>query len=349
MSNLISRVKKKLLLHRAASLYKARSLNAIPSQLGVCLIDECNLRCPYCMRSKFTVPKGRFTVELIKDLLNRMPYIKGVCVMGLCEPLLNAEAPDIIRWLKENGYKISLTTNGTIRLTLNRLHALLSVDDFVFSIDSPDEKTFQILRAPGRLEQVIHNLNRLLAYKRDRGLGKTDNPPIHINAVITSHNFHQIPDLIRMLEKYADELTYLMVDPVSRPDYQDFEKHFILQTDYIKFIPYYRKLARDSPLQVVGLDWMFQKSSNWRDCPLAWNAMFVQPNGDAYFCYHYKHVLGNVFEDDPLKVWNSPHATKFRRKLRLGTPPLEQCRSCNFARTGWQPKGIYLNKAEDVN
>lgn len=314
------------------------------------MTDKCNLNCPYCMRGQFTPPNGRFTLEKMKSLLKRMPYINGVCIMGLCEPFLNPDTPEIVRWLKDEGnYSLSLTTNGMVPLTSDMLECLLRVDDFVFSIDSADETTFKFLRGGADLKTVVGNMERLIRYKMSLGLGRMDNPPIHINAVITSRNFHQIPDLIRMLENYAADLTYLMIDPVTRPDYQSFEQPFVLQKDFEQYVPEYRRIAERSPLQVVGFDWMFAESIGWRDCCLAWNAMFLEPNGDVYFCYHYDYVLGNVFEEDPLKIWNNSLATSFRKNLRLATPPLKQCRSCNFARKGWQPEvGTYLKRAEDV-
>lgn len=332
-------------------LYNHHNQRAIPTQLGIALTHLCNIRCPYCMREKFKPPKGPMTLERIQAIMNRMPYIRGVCIMGLCEPFLNPETSSILRWLKDmGGYSLSFTTNGMVPLTDDMLDALLRVDDFVFSIDTSDPETFHFLRGGADLNRVMENLKRLIEYKHERGLSKLDNPPIHINSVVTSRNFNQIPGLIRMLEPYADDLKYLMIDPVTRPDYQDFEEPLMLQrNEFDKYIDEYRKVARSSPLKVLGFDYMLEPSANWGNCFLAWQSMFIEPNGDAYFCYNYEYVLGNVFEQDPLKIWNGPKARDFRKELLSADPPLKQCRSCNFARGGWQPHGIYYQTWEDVN
>lgn len=331
-------------------LYRRHSLRAIPTQVGLCVTHLCNIRCVYCMRETFQPPRDSMTVERVKKLMHRMPYVSGVCIMGLCEPLMNPQTPDIVRWLSdEGGYSTSLTTNGMIPLNLNILDALLRVDDMVFSIDTSDPETFRYLRGGADLNRVMENLERLLQFKRELGLGRFDNPPIHINAVITSRNFSQIPGLIKMLEPHASELTYLMVDPITRPDYQDFEKPLMIQrTQFEQQIGEYRRIAGESPLKIVGFDYMLEPSSNWRDCPMSWDGMFVQPNGDAYFCYNYEYVLGNVFQQNPLFVWNSSRAKQFRRKLLTSDPPLAQCHSCNFARKGWQPSGVYYQTKQDV-
>lgn len=303
------------------------------------------------MREKFKPPEGKITLDILKSLLRRMPYVTGVCIMGLCEPLLNNELADILRWLKDEGhYSISLTTNGTVTISDDMLDALTRVDTFVISIDTADEETFQYLRG-AQLKKVVGSLEKVISYKQQHKLGRTDNPPIYINAVITRKNFHQMPGLIEMLEAYASDLTYLQVDPISRPDYQTFEAPLMLTKEELgREIETYRKVAKQSPLNVIGFDYMLQPSYNWRNCYLTWDGMFIQPNGDANFCYNYEYVIGNVFREDPLKVWNSQKAKDFRRKLLSSEPPIAQCRSCNFARGGWQPEGDYaeqrLNKKD---
>jgi radical SAM protein with 4Fe4S-binding SPASM domain len=332
------------------TLYKRHSQWAIPPNVGLCLTWKCNIKCPYCMREQFKPAKAEMTLEDVKRIVKRMPYIDGVCIMGLCEPLLNPATPDILRWIKdEAGLTISFTTNGMVDLDDNILDALTRVDDFVFSMDSSDPETFKFLRGGADLDRVFGNFKKLVEYKRAHGLGRMDNPPIHLNAVITSRNYDQIPDLIKMLEPYAAEVTYLMVDPVTRPDFQTFEEPLMVNRELFETrIDEYRAIAKASPLQVVGFDYMFEGSECWGACTMAWLGMFVHPNGDAYYCYDYDYTLGNVFEQSPLAVWNSKKARDFRKKLQTNEPPLEQCKSCNFARPGWQVEGVYDQGKQDV-
>ncbi len=347
---IVDKLRRRAWGYASVGLYRMHSQWAVPSVLGLALSHRCNIRCPYCMREQFKPEAGVMTLDKVKGLVKRMPYISGVCIMGLCEPFLNPDTPDILRYIgDEAGLSISFTTNGMVELTDDRLDALTRVGDFVFSIDSPDPDTFKTLRGGADLEKVMANLERLLRFKRDRGLGKADNPPIHINAVITSRNYTQIPDLIRMLEPYADQLTYLMVDPVSRPDFQSFEEPLMVRRDlFDAHIAEYRAFAKASPLQVVGFDYMFEGSTEWGSCTMSWDGMFVHANGDAYYCYDYTYLLGNVFNRGPLRVWNSKAARDFRKRLQTCDPPLEQCRTCNFARSGWQTEGVYDQGKQDV-
>lgn len=334
----------------AVLLYRFHSSYSIPTGLVLSLTHRCNIDCVYCMRQSFKPPEGDMTLDNVQKLMKKMPYINNVVIQGLCEPYLNPEAPAIIRWLKNEGYFISFTTNGTIPLTGERLDCLRCVDDFVISIDTADPEVFRYLRGGAELETVFENFKRVINMKRRLGLKKTDNPPMHINAVITSKNFHQIPSLIKMLEPYADDLNYLMLDPVSRPDYCTFEDPLAVKHD-AKFeaeMVELRTIARKSKLCVVGLDYMLMPSHDWHDCPLAWLNMDVEPNGDIYECYDFNYVVGNVFRESPLKAHNSQKARDFRKRLGTSDPPVQQCHSCNFARKGWQLNGVYLKGHKDV-
>jgi organic radical activating enzyme len=187
-------------------LMRTHSEYAVPTALGLCLDHRCNIDCVYCMRQSFKPEAGYMTLENVKNLIKRMPYIWSVTIQGLCEPFLNPETPAIIRWLKSQGYHISFTTNGMVSLTGERLDCLRDVDDFVISIDTSDPETFKYLRGGAKLDVVMQNLKRVVEMKRQLGLSKNDNPPFHINAVITTMNFHQIPDLMGMLEPYEDQI-----------------------------------------------------------------------------------------------------------------------------------------------
>lgn len=331
-------------------LSRLHSEYAIPTSLGLCLTHLCNINCVYCMRQTFKPEAGYMTLKNVKNLVKRMPYIWSVTIQGLCEPFLNPEAPAIIRWLKSQGYHISFTTNGMVALTGERLECLRDIDDFVISIDTNDPKTFTYLRGGARLEVVMKNLERVVEMKRSLGLSKHDNPPFHVNAVITTLNFNQVPDLIRMLEPYADQITYLMVDPVSRPDYSKEEPLAIKHdAEFDTNIRELREFVKTSKISVVGLDYMLVPSYNWKDCPMAWGNLWVEPNGDIYNCYGFDYVVGNVFTESPLLAFNSRKQRDFRKMLSTSNPPLKQCRSCNFARAGWQLHGGYITRSRELS
>jgi radical SAM protein with 4Fe4S-binding SPASM domain len=267
--------------------------------------------------------------------------------MGLCEPLLNPHVGEILEKLNDCGYESSITTNGMVNVD-NVAKQMCLTGAISVSLDTFDAATLKHQRGGADLETIIHNLERLLLEKKKGGGGLWDKPIIYVTSVMTTHNFGQFPQLVKMLEKYSNQLS-LLVDPVTRTDYQHFEQPFVLADKRFRdLIPEYREIERNSPLKIVGLDWMFEPSVYQKDCIMPWNSMFLQPNGDIFSCYHYGLVFGNVFQRSPLATWNNESARHFRHQLRTGTNTLKQCVTCNWARKGWQPGGTYLKERKDV-
>ena len=59
--------------------------------------------------------------------------------------------------------------------------------------------------------------------------------------------------------------------------------------------------------------------------------MFINHNGESYLCpqdWSRKYVLGNVFSDKLLKVWQSNLYLKYRKQL-LNNRDIDPCRDCN--------------------
>lgn len=332
-------------------LHRFHSPICIPTGLGLCLTSECNLKCVYCMRESFKPPKGRLTLKQVQYLIKKMPYISNITVQGLCEPFLNPETPQILNWLKSQGMFISFTTNGAVPLTPERLECLKSVDDFVMSFDTYNPETFAELRKGTTLKAVRDNFERLVEWKKKNGRTVNDNPPIHINAVISAKNIKQMKGFIDMMNEYKDQIAYIMVDPVSRPEYSKMDPLALEKNkEFDLWLEDFRQhLEKHSDIPVVGLDYMFKQSTNWKSCPLVDFDIWIEPNGDVYNFYDFKNVYGNVFKQNPLLIFNCKYQREFRKKLRTNNPPLQQCHVCNFAREGWQTHGGYIERARRLS
>ncbi len=77
--------------------------------------DGCNLRCPYCHNAGLVVGGGQkeelSTEEFLSFLRKRQGVLDGVCVSG-GEPLIHPELPELLREIRQLGFRIKLDTNG---------------------------------------------------------------------------------------------------------------------------------------------------------------------------------------------------------------------------------------------
>lgn len=80
----------------------------------VLFFEGCNLRCPYCHNPDIVLRKlPQIPWTSVQSFLHRRKtFIEGVVLSG-GEPTLHAFLPDLVREIRENGFKIKIDTNGT--------------------------------------------------------------------------------------------------------------------------------------------------------------------------------------------------------------------------------------------
>jgi radical SAM protein with 4Fe4S-binding SPASM domain len=94
---------------------------------------------------------------------------------------------------------------------------------------------------------------------------------------------------------------------------------------------------------------MKDRDKNYRLCPYPWTQMAVTYSGDCVPCCRdtaARSVLGNVFDNSIMTVWNGEKYRQFRRNLIDKRPDLNQaCRHCDLPFSGgqprWQPGYLY--------
>lgn len=147
------------------NLVKGRPVLAV---FEVCL--RCNSSCGYC-NLPLNVGRYEMTREEIRSVFSRLyrDGLRFVFVQG-GEPLLRRDLPDILEDLAEQGYHLTLITNGTrlIRELVARLAALpLNVS---VSLDTLDRSRYRQIRGADQLPQVLAGIDLLSDFPRRKYL-----------------------------------------------------------------------------------------------------------------------------------------------------------------------------------
>lgn len=138
-----------------------------------------------------------FTGDISFELVRKLdPFYRPsafVITTGLGEPLLNPQMPPILKYLKARKATVSMTTNGTL-LTEDLARDLVEtqIDQIVLSIDSPVSTTFEQIRIGARLEDILHNVERLVRFRSQSPIRK---PHLVPEFVAMAQNFYQLPAL----------------------------------------------------------------------------------------------------------------------------------------------------------
>ena len=104
----------------------------------------CNFRCPFCHNAMLVLPEqieetSLSEDEVLKFLKKRQGVLEGVAVTG-GEPLLHADMPQLLRKIKDLGYKIKLDTNGSNPKLLKEIVKAGLVDRVAMDIKNSPEQ-----------------------------------------------------------------------------------------------------------------------------------------------------------------------------------------------------------------
>ncbi len=171
-------------------------LESHPIYLRVCVSELCNLRCPGCLLGQGAMPTGPGRVRLmdfdvftaaVRDFL---PHVVEVNLYDEGEPLLNPAVFRMTRYLREHHVGSCISTNFSMTLTDDRLHALADsgLDHLIVCVDGATQETYEHYRRGGDLALVLSNLRRLMALEGARG---RDRLRVEIQFVEFDHNRHE--------------------------------------------------------------------------------------------------------------------------------------------------------------
>ncbi len=97
---------------------------------GVLLVTGCNFRCPFCHNAPLlATPREGLPWTVLESLLRRFRehWVDAIVISG-GEPTLRADLPQLVRFLRDRGFRVKLDTNGS---RPRELEALLPGVDYV--------------------------------------------------------------------------------------------------------------------------------------------------------------------------------------------------------------------------
>jgi molybdenum cofactor biosynthesis enzyme MoaA len=200
------------------------------------IVNNCNLRCPFCLVDYDQVKKTNLmTEETFRALIRLAPAVpdSGFWLSCLHEPTLHPRLGDFIELIpRRYRRKFWFTTNLTRPLPDALIDTLAAsgLHHINVSFDSRDEALFAVLRKHGRLKVFLQNLDRVVsAFRRSRHA-----PAIRYITMAYRSNTDEIPDLVRWMNEsgLASEVEIRYTFNTSNiPD--DFKRdHFLQNADW---------------------------------------------------------------------------------------------------------------------
>lgn len=285
--------------------------NIYPLYAEISPYGGCNHRCIFCALDYLEYKPQMLETNVLKRFLKDITRkgVKSIMFAGEGEPLLHKDMAELIKYAKDQGLDIAITTNGTL-LSKALLESILPRLSWLrISLNAGTAKNYASIHKtrPEDFNKVIANIKEAVKLKKKKRLSCT----IGAQFLLLNENYRDAGKLAGILkDKKAD---YLIIKPYSQhPQSRNrlgaglhYDKLLYTErrlSDYNSgsFRVVFRKqtmlnLRNEKPYgKCLGLPfWTYLAS--WGDL-YACSAFL----GDKRFCY------GNIYKESFEKAWNSP-------------------------------------------
>ena len=188
----------------------------------VIFIGGCNFACDYCHNPAIVKNIGEEISQndFFAFLEKRKRFLDGVCVTG-GEPTLHNEVYDLVKAIKNVGYKVKLDTNGTNPNMIDRLIKEELVDYIAMDIKGPFSKYESITNRDINLDNISKSIELLMNSNIEYEFRTT----VH-KEILAKKDIKEIAENIKGSNKYSIQ-NFKMTKSVlnKNKNYTSFEEH----------------------------------------------------------------------------------------------------------------------------
>ena len=202
-------------------------------------LGGCDFRCPFC--HNFELIDGSFKPvmddgELIKFLESRKGLLEGVAITG-GEPLMHKDLPDLIKRIRDTGYRVKLDTNGYHPDLLGEILDAGMVEYVAMDIkNSPEKYPLNCGTDFVDMEKIYKSISLLMNGNTEYEFRTTVVNELHENA-----DFVKIGEMIKGAKRYflqrftdRDSVPYGNLTPPSfdkMHEFADIARQFVQKTE----------------------------------------------------------------------------------------------------------------------
>jgi MoaA/NifB/PqqE/SkfB family radical SAM enzyme len=188
--------------------FRPARVQYLPTKLQLETTNRCNLGCIECYRTNldFKANLGDLSFQNFRKIVEQFPFLRGISLFGLGEPLMNRELGGMLAYLRRDRPEVRpyITTNATL---LNEARTAMLVEqrvDLTVSLNAATPETYKLTTGDTRYEigEIIDNLKRLSAAARVADLRFT------ICMVIMNENVAEIPAYVRLAHEVGAHEAY---------------------------------------------------------------------------------------------------------------------------------------------
>jgi MoaA/NifB/PqqE/SkfB family radical SAM enzyme len=170
---------------------------APPVCLYLEVTNRCNLLCETCPRTfEALEPPADMSWDLFTRIVDQAPGVKRAVLHGVGEPMLVAELPRMIRYLKARGVYVLFNTNGTL-LREKRFRELIEcgLDELRVSLDAADAATYALVRGRPFFDRIVRDVRMVRDIQDELGV---EHPRISLWLTGLKETIEELPEFVRL-------------------------------------------------------------------------------------------------------------------------------------------------------
>lgn len=289
---------------------RAGDVRSLPLEVSLEITNVCNFKCAFCPQSSpdhfdfiertyLDPEKAHQILTQVRELGYDKPLIHWT-LDG--EPFVSKAFADICEVGARLGFTNQYFASNLALATVDRIRALPSGVSYTLTVDyCADPATFEDHRGtPGSWQSVHDNIEGILA---DPSLG-------HVSLELN------------------DMTSYKLSDPEQLRESMQSLRALFPDSPRIKFFgkTFHNAAGFGEPHAPA--------EKTYHLCPYPWSSLNIAANGDVVPCcrdLRHKTVLGNVFEEHLVDLWNGPNFNRLRQDLVAKRPDRQEaCAGCDL-------------------
>jgi len=284
-----------------------------PLEVAWMVTQRCPYNCLYCCVETFPA-SSRPADEMTRE--QSMRFLEDCVETGVefvhlygGEPFLRPDVPDMVEYLLSHGVHLRLSTKLKLSEKVVARLAAAGLESMQVSVDSAvPEIADRLVHLDNYLSKAYHTIDLLKRY----GLH------VSVNTVVTSHNIHTIPQLLRQLAQRG-------VDRASMARYlHSYRKHDERLLPSLEQIETLRREIDEIRAETGLVIDMFAPKSprqaslegkGYTSCAGGLRGLAVDAAGNASFCDRLLPFapaqVGNVTRSSLQEIWDGPRRRRF--------------------------------------
>ena len=311
-------------------IFKWKKIPFYPYFIDIEPNNSCNFKCKHCQVTYWSKERLNLDEKSFNRILEQFPYLEKVKLQGMGEPLLNKQLISILNLGEKQGLSMCFTSNASVcNQKIAEQLVKLKNTSITFSIDGATADTFESIRIGGKFEQVQKNIKNLNSIR-----GSKKKPMVSGWTVVTNQNIHELPQIVKLASDLGvDDITFqLFLSDWGKTKIQEYNNSIKVDLNSNELTNTIAEAKEVADINQMELNIKYNDYyTKQKKCPWPWKNSYISCNGDVVPCCTLADSntvkMGNVFEEDFEKIWNSKKYQDLRERIRTHNLP-SYCKSC---------------------